>query len=320
MELHPTETHDQQPDPLKRIFFNERGLRAGWRLLIFIAIVVLIQLTINTIIALLRHNPARLGPNITPFAVLPTRVIGVAVLLFAAWIMGRIEHREIGVYGLPLKNSNLLSRFVAGYLFWGFLPLAVLLLIMRALHVFYFGELALRHGQIFYWGFIWFLVFLFVALFEEYFLRGYLLYTLADGIGFWPAAIFLAAIFGFLHALNPGESRIGIIMTVVFALFASITLWRTGNLWLAVGAHAGWDWGESYFFGTSDSGLPAQGHLLNSHIQGAAWLSGGSVGPEGSILALFLLLGMSAAATLLLRKRSGEPTLVITPSSTIFKR
>jgi len=320
MELHPTGTHNERPDPLKRIFFNERELRAGWRLLIFIAIVLLIQLAINPVIALLRHNPAQPGPGISPLAVLPMRVIGIAVLLFAAWIMSRIEHREIGVYGLPLKNSNLLSRFVAGYVFWGFLPLALLLLIMRALHVFYFGELDLHQGQIFYWGFIWFLVFLFVALFEEYALRGYLLYTLADGIGFWPAAVFLAAIFGLLHGFNPGESRIGIIMTVVFALFASITLWRTGNLWLAVGAHAGWDWGESYFFGTSDSGLPAPGHLLNSHTQGPDWLSGGSVGPEGSILALVLLIGMSVAAILWLRRRSGEPALVITPASRISVR
>lgn len=155
------------------------------------------------------------------------------------------------------------------------------------------------------------MVFLFVGLSEEYLLRGYALYTLAEGIGFWPAVIVLAVLFGIGHSGNPGETRIGLISVVAFALFASTALKYTGNLWLAVGAHAGWDWGQSFFYGVSDSGLRAQGRLLAPTFSGPAWLTGGSVGPEGSVIALILLGIMTGAILVFYRRR---PELVVAES------
>src|SRR5262249_5199962 len=153
-------------------------------------------------------------------------------LVFCTWIMSRIERRSMGEYGLPLRNAGALPRFVRGYIFWGFLPLTMLLLVLRALRAFYFGGPVLHGGEIFYWAGAWGLVFILVAFTEEYMLRGYALYTLAEGIGFWPAAIVLAALFALAHTRNWGESRIGILMTGVFAIFAAVTLRYTGNLWL----------------------------------------------------------------------------------------
>ena len=49
----------------------------------------------------------------------------------------------------------------------------------------------------------------------------------------------------------------------------------TGSLWWAIGFHAAWDWGESYFYGTSDSGLMARGHLFGEHPVGKLLWSGG---------------------------------------------
>ena len=78
-----------------------------------------------------------------------------------------------------------------------------------------------------------------------------------------------------------------------FGLLALYSLQRTGSLWFAVGMHAGFDWTETYFYGVPDSGMLAQGHLLNSSFHGPDWLTGGTVGPEGSYL-VFLLLILSA--------------------------
>jgi CAAX protease family protein len=70
----------------------------------------------------------------------------------------------------------------------------------------------------------------------------------------------------------------------MFGLFCCLTLHRTGNLWFAVGFHASWDWGESFFYSVPDSGEIAVGHLLSSTFHGPDWLTGGSVGPEGSVV------------------------------------
>lgn len=299
---------------LRQMFYNDRGLRAGWRLLIYSGMIFALVLGAGVIA---KHvNPGRSsGAPSSEFARAIFQAIGelvlFLVLLFLAWIMSRVERRNVGVYGLPLRRS-VISCFIRGYFLWGFLPLALLLSILRGLHAFYFGNLSPLNSQIFGWGALWFLFFLLVGLFEEYSLRGYLLYTLADGIGFWPAAIIQAILFARGHMGNGGETRIGIIATGIFALFAAATLWRTGNLWLAVGAHAGWDWGQSFFFGVNDSGLQVPGHLFNPRLtQGPEWLTGGSVGPEGSVVTLFLWALMTVLFLALYRKRR-EPALMVT--------
>src|SRR5262249_6746703 len=95
-----------------------------------------------------------------------------------------------------------------------------------------------------------------------------------------------------------GENALGLANVAAFGLLACLALKRTGNLWLVIGFHASWDWGETYLFGVGDSGHPpAPGHLLSSIVssKSPAWLSGGSVGPEGSALcaALFVILWMA---------------------------
>jgi uncharacterized protein len=294
--------------PLNTIFFNDRGLRAGWRLLIYCGMIAVL-IAVGNFLGKRLAGAAQNGPKPPEFITWIFQAVGELIffllLLLLAWIMSKLERRKMGAYGLPLQRS-LVPRFFTGYFFWGFLPLTVLLLILRLSGAFYFGTFSPLNRQILGWGLLWLIVFLLVGLFEEYFFRGYALYTLADGIGFWPAAIILAIGFARAHMGNGGETRIGIIATGFFALFAAATLWRTGNLWLAVGAHAGWDWGQSFFYGVNDSGFQAPGHLLNPHTQGPDWISGGTVGPEGSIVTLILWGMMIVLFLILYRPRRPE--------------
>jgi hypothetical protein len=53
--------------------------------------------------------------------------------------------------------------------------------------------------------------------------------------------------------------------------------------------HASWDWGESFLYSVPDSGQVATGHLLSSSFHGSRWLTGGSVGPEGSVFVFVVI-------------------------------
>jgi uncharacterized protein len=128
-----------------------------------------------------------------------------------------------------------------------------------------------------------------VGLFEEFWLRGYSQFTLARGIGFWPAALVLSCAFGLIHLRNVGEHWNGVFAAGMLGFFFCLTLQRTGNLWFAVGFHAAWDWGETFVYSVPDSGMVSPGHLLSSSLHGPLWLSGGSVGPEGSLLCFVLI-------------------------------
>jgi len=280
-------TETEQPlsrSDLHRFFYSSSELRAGWRLLIFLAIVVALTNASNLMLRHLLHG----ADSTTLFLVF--EVTNFFIFLFASWVMGRIEGRTVADYGLPWRRM-FSSRFWQGVLL-GFATVTGLLVAMRAAGVFYFGSVALHGADVWKWATIYAFVFLLVALREEFRARGYGLFTLSTGIGFWPAAIISAAFFGYSHHLNSGENWIGLVNAAIFGLLACLLLRRTGDLWMPIGLHMAFDWSETYFYGVADSGQVLPGHLLNSNLSGPFWLSGGTVGPEGSLLCTLMLIAV----------------------------
>jgi membrane protease YdiL (CAAX protease family) len=154
---------------------------------------------------------------------------------------------------------------------------------------------------------VWGLIFLIAGFFEESLFRGYVQFTLLRGIGFWWGAVIFSLIFGYMHLRNSGESPVGLASVVGAGLIFSLSLWYTGSLWWAVGFHAAWDWGQSYFYGTPDSGMLAQGHWLQSEPAGPVFWSGGTTGPEGSILVVAVLLISALVMALWWGRRGRSP-------------
>jgi membrane protease YdiL (CAAX protease family) len=174
---------------------------------------------------------------------------------------------------------------------WGFGLLSLEILIIDAMGGFTFGGFALHGARLVYYGIAWAFNFVLVGINEEFTFRGYPQLTLTDGMGFWPAAVLLSALFGFAHLFNPNEGWVGALSVFLFGMFACLTLKRTGNLWFAIGVHAAGDYSETFIYSVPDSGYLATGHLISSTLRpGPRWLTGGSIGPEGSVFA-FLLLG-----------------------------
>lgn len=110
------------------------------------------------------------------------------------------------------------------------------------------------------------------------------------GNGFWQAAWVTSTLFGYAHTANGGENWIGIFAAGAIGFVFCVSIRVTGSAWWAIGTHAGWDWAETYFYGTPDSGLVASGHLLNTSLAGPALWSGGTDGPEGSLLVIGVII------------------------------
>jgi hypothetical protein len=73
---------------------------------------------------------------------------------------------------------------------------------------------------------------------------------------------------------NPGWTALGIATVFGFGLIACFLLRRTGNLWMPIGLHFAWNWGEIYLFGVPCSGLAGRGHLLQGSLHGSPLLTG----------------------------------------------
>ncbi len=133
---------------------------------------------------------------------------------------------------------------------------------------------------------------------EELAFRGALFRILEESFGTGTGLVVSAALFGLLHALNPGAT---VVSTTAIALEAGVLLAAayalTRNLWFPIGLHLGWNFTEGGIFGVSVSGGAAGKGIFLVSLTGRDLLTGGKFGPEASVVAIAVCL---AAAVILL--------------------
>ena len=284
-------TVEPGPDPAKELPTESPrpwGRADRNRLFIWVAIGFILPLPF---VWAFHHWIQPAGSVFTIQSELPIKTIISFFVVLATWIVSRMERRPLDDYGIPPRRA-FGKRFWEGSL-WGFAALSALLLILHLSDHFQIDSVALSGGAVFRYALGWAVVFLAVSVSEELGFRGYWLFSFSRRIRFWPAAIFTSVVFGAAHLGNPGENVLGILQVVAVGLLLCFTLRRTGNLWFALGFHAAWDWAETFFYGTPDSGVLGVGRYLNTSVQGPNWLTGGSAGPEGSIL-VFIVFAICA--------------------------
>jgi len=270
-----------QPSYTRTLFLGPDGLRPGWGFAFYVVMFFSLQrITVNLAWAWDFGFSGLWSTLLEELGNFLAAVIPSALLC-------RIERRPWRAYGLPAREA-FGRRFWQG-VSWGIGAITMLMFALYGAHCFRFGHFAIHGARALRFASFWAVVFVFVGLFEEFLLRGYSQFTLARGMGFWPAAIALSCAFGLIHLRNGGEQWPGLLAAAFIGLFFCLTLRRTGTLWFAIGFHAAWDWGESFLYSVPDSGMLSPGHLLSSSLRGPAWLSGGSVGPEGSVLCFVVI-------------------------------
>ena len=167
---------------LRWVFLGADGLRAGWRFVLYLLIAALVEIVLATVTHFAGHRYLKGAPRIW-FLIGESELLVAAVA--AALVMSLIEKRPLGAYGLP-RCGAFGKLFWLGAL-WGIPAITLLLVVIRAVGDFYFGAIVLHGAHIAKFALFWGLFFLVVGFFEEFLMRGYTLFTLTKGIGFWPA-------------------------------------------------------------------------------------------------------------------------------------
>jgi CAAX protease family protein len=146
---------------------------------------------------------------------------------------------------------------------------------------------------------------LMTAITEEVLFRGMFFRALAGTVGTWWALAVTSAFFGAAHAFNPGAT---VVSSVAVALEAGVLLGAayavTGQLWLPIGLHAGWNFAEASIFGMTESGVVHGRGVLRGALHGPTILTGGAFGPEATVVALVVCLP-TAGYLLRWARRSG---------------
>src|SRR5579859_237629 len=264
---------------LRKVFHNGRELRAGWRLLLFCALVVAIAFAAR--MGLERLHLADY-PGLHPVDLIVGDTLLLLIALIATSIMARFEHRTLVVYGIPRLRELFGRKFWAGVV-WGLLmPSAVILLIFLGGRCCIKG-LNVTGTELLKFASLWLFANLLIGLSEEILFRGYFMYTLADGLGFWAATILQAIGFGALHYYTkPNERWEDWVAVTLLTIFITLALRRTGSLAFSIGMHFAFDFSFIYVFSGMNGGLFAVGRLLNAEFPGSIRLTGGLLGPEAS--------------------------------------
>lgn len=212
-------------------------------------------------------------------------------LVIALWyILGEQRRR------FPLQDAQFASKAMVGLAIGMVVMSAAILMIVACGD----GQLGAHHQSVSaatYHGAGWLLFDGVGALGEELYGRAALLLVSERFVGRTGAVIVSALMFSIVHIHNPGASPIWLARLALQGGLLAYAVYKTGSLWWSVGYHTGWNWASAPLFGAAGSGYLDEGHLLDLSPSGPDIVTGGPVGPEGSILAFVAV----AAALLLLR-------------------
>ena len=126
---------------------------------------------------------------------------------------------------------------------------------------------------------------------EELLFRGYGLQLLIQRIGAYTAILPISMIFALMHGGNPHTTYLAIVNTAGFGALFGYALIRSGDLWLPIGLHFGWNVALP-LFGVNVSGFEIKLTPVNMVWNAGIYWSGGEYGPEGSVLTSAALVGL----------------------------
>ena len=282
---------------LKQVFINSAGrLRSGWRLLIFVLILVILSIFFGAVtrkaFGLLVHftpssGVARYLENFM------FRMIFLLVALLAGFICTRF------LEGLPWRALGLWfhARWVRDFLFGsviGGVSLALATAIATASGGLSF-TISPRAALVQVLQTLVFsaLLFILAALAEEALFRGYPLQTLTRANLAWLAVFLTSVPFAAIHLKNPNVAAgFTFINTALAGVWLAVAYLRTRSLWFPLGVHWAWNWALGSLFGLPVSGITdlAPHPLLRGTDLGPAWLTGGSYGIEGGLACTITLI------------------------------
>lgn len=292
---------------MRTIFYGPYGLRAGWRFLAYLAILIALVLSFQAFVIPRLAVALNLPDTLTGYGLLLAEIFEGVAVFGATAVMAAFERNRIDAYGLP-------ARAAFGRRFWegaaiGVVAAGAVAFAMIASGAMIVHGLALHGGVLVATGLVWLLAMLLVGVNEEYMFRGYPLQALARGMGFWPAAILLSLLFGAAHLTKSDENAIDVTNIILLGLLLCFTLQRTGSLWLAAGFHFSFDFMQFFVIGTRNGGAEPVGHLFDVSFPGPAWANGGLLGTEAS----YFMLPVIALAFVYIALRYPRSVPLLTP-------
>jgi uncharacterized protein len=272
--------------PMAGLFWNvqERRLRAGCRLLIFLVM----TLVVAAVDGRVRAGLAGRLPDLYEDLV---RALVFALLIAAAlYLASRVlDHRRMSDYGFHFSRTWWIDLGF-GLVLGALLMFGVLAVELAVGWVNVTGSFAPSSGQPFVATILVGVVVVAAVSFgEEAAYRGYPIKNLAEGVarvrwGIVIAVVIPAAFFGLAHATNENATWLSVFNIVIFGLLFGTGYVLTGELALPIGLHFGWNFVQGFVFGVVASGRDYGSVLVLADDSSATLWTGRPYGAEGGLI------------------------------------
>lgn len=228
---------------------------------------------------------ALLGAPVFVISTLGTFAAAAVANTLALRIYERANLADIGLGWTPASRRNLSVGLLGGI---GAALIVVLIpLILRL------ADFERIPGARLNWPSLLFvsILLLFGAVGEEMLFRGYGFQVLVKGIGAFATILPVAVLFGLAHSQNLNFGPLPLFNTVLWGVVLGYAYVRSGDLWLPIGLHFGWNW-TLPLLGANLSGFTMDVTGYAMHWKAWDKLSGGAYGPEGGLLTTAVAIGL----------------------------
>ncbi len=259
------------------------GLRAGWRILLFIGVAVSLAVVGMVLAAALGLAQAAWMINL----VATLAAVGGGVVM-----LRMVDDRPAAALGLGVGPHALRETGLGLAVGAGSLLLVVGLVVLAGGYAWVpDGGTGAEYAVVLASGLLSFTV---AAAVEEVVFRGYAFQALVQGIGPWPTLLLTSVLFAGAHGANPNLSVFAFANLFAAGIMLGVAYLRTRSLWFVTAMHLAWNWVMSSVLDLPVSGIANDTPLYSSVETGADWWTGGAFGPEGGAAATLAMLLVTA--------------------------
>jgi hypothetical protein len=270
----------------------EPRLRAGWRLALQTIIMIVsgsclgIPLMFYFIMSGVLSSDFNFY-HIPKEVLLPLQVVELVIVTASVYLARKfLDKRSFASMGLSINSSAVLDVLVGIFIAAFIMAFVFAVEFMAGWVKFESFAWEMDSARTVITSLILFLaIFIMVGWNEELLSRGYHLQTIASGTNMFWGILISSSVFGFAHLGNPNATWVSAAGIFVAGLFLAYGYLRTGQLWLSIGLHIGWNFFEGVVFGFPVSGLDIY-RLIRHQIQGPEIWTGGAFGPEAGLIVL----------------------------------
>lgn len=262
-----------------------KGNRVWIELLKFLAVLIsanLIMVFVGEIIKKVFFQEPVINEDISMLFQLYESVLGIGLVILYCCV---IEKRTIMSMGF--MKRHIFKQYIKGVCV-GALLISVIVLMGILFNIFVFdgsnSNLNKKIILLFWVGFV------LQGFYEELVFRGFLMISIIRKNTILVAVVANSLLFGLTHGLNNGFQVLALFNLILFGIFESIYLLKTGNIWGVSAIHSMWNFIQGDIYGFNVSGMAQSQSIFIFKISNCEIFSGGTFGLEGSLLTTIVLL------------------------------